>query len=96
MCLFIVTKRKRNIKSGKIDKRKRKILVSKAFHNIKMMRCLEECGTRMETKTRKTRMAKTEAGRGKRRSRKKEGRKGRKTKEKETKEGKDDGSKEGS
>ena len=38
-CLFIVTKkkkkfkRKRNIKSRKIDKRKRKILVSKAFHN---------------------------------------------------------------
>jgi len=26
--------KKRNIKSGKIDKRKRKILVSKAFHNI--------------------------------------------------------------
>jgi len=39
-CLFIVTKRKkkfkrkRNIKSRKIDKRKRKMLVSKVFHNI--------------------------------------------------------------
>jgi len=43
MCLFIVTKRKkekeqeiqkkRNIKSRKIDKRKRKMLVSEAFHN---------------------------------------------------------------
>jgi len=37
MCLFIVNKnskeKKRNIKSRKIDKRKRKILVSKAFHN---------------------------------------------------------------
>ena len=43
MCLFIVTKkkkkkkkkfkRKRNIKSRKIDKRKRKMLMSKAFHN---------------------------------------------------------------
>jgi len=39
MCLFIVNKKKkgiqkkRNIKSRKIDKRKRKMLVSKAFHN---------------------------------------------------------------
>jgi len=44
-CLFIITKkkkkkkkkkkfkRKRNIKFRKIDKRKRKMLVSKAFHN---------------------------------------------------------------
>jgi len=39
-CLFIVTKekekeiqKKRNIKSRKIDKRKRKMLVSKVFHN---------------------------------------------------------------
>ena len=38
-CLFIVTKkkkkfkRKRNIKSRKIDKRKRKMLVSKVFYN---------------------------------------------------------------
>jgi len=42
-CLFIVQKKrkekekeiqkKRNIKSRKIDKRKRKMLVSKAFHN---------------------------------------------------------------
>jgi len=29
----ISLKRKRNIKSRKIDKRKRKMLVSKAFHN---------------------------------------------------------------
>jgi len=28
--------KKRNIKSRKIDKRKRKMLVSKAFHNNKM------------------------------------------------------------
>jgi len=42
MCLFVVTKKekekeiqkKRNIKSRKIDRRKRKILVSKAFHNM--------------------------------------------------------------
>jgi len=42
MYLFIITKRKKekeiqkkkNIKSRKIDKRKRKILVSEAFHNI--------------------------------------------------------------
>jgi len=39
MCLFIVNKKenkikkKRNIKSRKIDKIKRKMLVSKAFHN---------------------------------------------------------------
>jgi len=39
MCLFIVNKKekeiqnKRNIKSRKINKRKRKMLVSKAFHN---------------------------------------------------------------
>jgi len=37
MCLFIILqnkkKRKRNIKSRKIDKRKRKMLVSKVFHN---------------------------------------------------------------
>jgi len=35
MCLFIVNKnkKKRNIKSRKIDKRKRKMLVFKAFHN---------------------------------------------------------------
>jgi len=46
----------------------------------------------VETKTRKTGIAKTEERRGKRRSRKKERRKGRKTKEKKTKEGKDDGS----
>ena len=38
-CLFIITKNKkkfkikRNIKSRKIDKRKRKMLVFKAFHN---------------------------------------------------------------
>jgi len=36
-CLFIVTKRKkkkkRNIKSRKIDKRKRKMLVFKVFYN---------------------------------------------------------------
>jgi len=34
-CLFIVTKKKKkkNIKSRKIDRRKRKMLVSKAFHN---------------------------------------------------------------
>jgi len=46
MCLFIVTKekekekeiqKKRNIKSRKIDKRKRKMLVSKMFHNIQFM-----------------------------------------------------------
>ena len=42
MCLFIVNKKekeiqkKRNIKSRKIDKRKRKMLVSKAFHNTNM------------------------------------------------------------
>jgi len=29
--------KKRNIKSRKIDKRKRKILVSKAFHNIDLL-----------------------------------------------------------
>jgi len=40
MCLFIINKKekeiqkKRNIKSRKIDKRKRKMLVSKVFHNI--------------------------------------------------------------
>jgi len=40
MCLFIINEKekeiqkKRNIKSRKIDKRKRKMLVSKAFHNI--------------------------------------------------------------
>jgi len=44
-CLFIVTKKKkkkkkeiqkkRNIKSRKIDKRKGKMLVSKAFHNTR-------------------------------------------------------------
>jgi len=45
--------KKRNIKSGKIDKRKRKRLVSKAFHNIKMMRCLEECGTQWRPKQEK-------------------------------------------
>jgi len=43
MCLFIVTKKekekekeiqkKRNIKSRKIDKRKRKMFMSKTFHN---------------------------------------------------------------
>ena len=39
MCLFIVNKKekeiykKRNIKSRKIDKKKRKMLVSKVFHN---------------------------------------------------------------
>jgi len=41
MCLFIIKKKKkkkeiqkkRNIKSRKIDKRKRKMLVSKVFHN---------------------------------------------------------------
>jgi len=40
-CLFIITKKKkekeiqkkRNIKSRKIDKRKRKMLMSKVFHN---------------------------------------------------------------
>jgi len=40
MCLFIVNKKekeiqkKRNIKSRKIDKKKRKMLVSKALYNI--------------------------------------------------------------
>jgi len=39
MCLFIVNKKKKeiqkkkNIKSRKIDKRKRKILLFKVFHN---------------------------------------------------------------
>jgi len=32
----IKRKKKRNIKSRKIDKRKRKILVSKAFYNTKL------------------------------------------------------------
>ena len=42
MCLFIVNKKekeiqkKRNIKSRKIDKRKRKMLVSKVFYNTKL------------------------------------------------------------
>ena len=44
-CLFIITKKKkkkeiqkkRNIKSRKIDKRKRKMLVSKVFHNIDVL-----------------------------------------------------------
>jgi len=41
MCLFIVTKKKNKIKikikSRKIDKRKRKMLVFKAFHNTMQM-----------------------------------------------------------
>jgi len=41
-CTFIITKKKEiqkkeNIKSRKIDKRKRKILVSEAFHNISIL-----------------------------------------------------------
>jgi len=51
-CLFIVTKKKkkkkkeiqkkRNIKSRKIDKRKRKMLVSKVFHNTGLMKELNK------------------------------------------------------
>jgi len=44
MCLFIINKKekeiqkKRNIKSRKIDKRKRKMLVSKVFHNTNVIK----------------------------------------------------------
>jgi len=52
MCLFIINKKekeiqkKRNIKSRKIDKRKRKMLVSKAFHNTKQEKKLYESSIR--------------------------------------------------